>query len=71
MGSRQELMRAKRYWEARRRSVDAEIVRTMKLGELSPSARKFFNEHLKTLRPIAAMCRKMLKSTQRAMDDDA
>ena len=53
MGSRQELMRAKRYWEARRRSVDAEIVRTRKLRELSPSARKFFNEHLKTLRPIA------------------
>jgi hypothetical protein len=69
MGSRQELARVKRYWEARRRNVDEEIVKVRKLKTLSPSGRRFFTEHLKTLRRLAAMCRKMAKSTQRAMDD--
>lgn len=69
MSSSQKLMQVKRYWEARRKHFDQEIVKARRLRAAAPTGRQFFNTHLKTLMQLAAMCRKMAKSTQRAIDD--
>jgi hypothetical protein len=69
MISQQKRMRAKKYWEARRKECHKEIAKAKKLrGAISRAERGLLNAYLKTLRQLAVMCGKMAKSTQRAID---